>query len=183
MRDVNPPLGPPPAVNSANPPLPSDAYHGQARRTDGTYGAPRRYSLKTIVAVTTVFAGFFGLLVSAGASPPFIIFLASFFVIVGMAQAWLYGGRRPRASSTLAGAGFGLAFGILIGCLILFPPQDLFTFFAFTVLALSYTMLGMILGYLVGCLTASLFMLLTVVDEFWDEDPSATNVEEHQQQR
>ncbi|NIN09115.1 MAG: hypothetical protein GTO76_10770 [Planctomycetales bacterium] len=44
-------------------------------------------------------------------------------------------------------------------------------------------MLGMILGYLVGCLTASLFMLLTVVDEFWDEDPSATNVEEHQQQQ
>ena len=71
------------------------------RRT--VYGVPRRYDLVSLLVMSVAFATLFSLLRSLNAPVVVIAALLAFIVIVGLAQAVLFGGRAPRRASIVAG--------------------------------------------------------------------------------
>ena len=73
------------------------------------YGVPRRYDLVLLLVVSVAFATLFALLQAFGASSHIITVVLAFVVVVGIAQATLFGGRAPRRSSLIAGMLLGQA--------------------------------------------------------------------------
>lgn len=69
------------------------------------YAVPRRFDLATILAVTLAFSLLFGSLKAVSASAMSFLVISGFAVLVGLAQAFLFHGKRPRLSSILVGTG------------------------------------------------------------------------------
>ena len=123
-------------------------------------GMPRRFGVGKLMAITALFAVLFGLMKWADFHPIAFPAVGVFVGVVGVAQALLFGGKKPRLASMLAGAvlfpfvGAGtyiIVYGIegrrlaLEACL---DPGAL----------AGAGILGVIFGYLAGGLVAGLFL-------------------------
>src|SRR5438128_1559737 len=67
------------------------------------YSVPRRFDLPTIFIVTAAYSIVLGVLSAIHALPGFIAAAAVFIALVGIGQALLFRGRKPRIASVLAG--------------------------------------------------------------------------------
>ena len=122
------------------------------------YSAPRRFDLFTIMIVTAAYAVLLSGMSALRFHPIASFYVAAFITIVGVAQAVLFGGRKPRLASAIAGAAAyflgWVAFAIIeptwtIGFMIL--PALLFSAIA-----------GPPLGYLAGVLVGGVFLVADI---------------------
>ena len=74
------------------------------RGRDQHYQVPRRFGLRTVLAVTAVFALMLSIVKWTDAEPVLLIFYSSFVAVIGASQVVFE--RSPRLSSILAGALF-----------------------------------------------------------------------------
>jgi hypothetical protein len=120
------------------------------------YSAPRRFDLATIFVVTTAFALLFAG-ISALQLPPYLnLIVAAYIAIVGVSQAFLFRGLRPRTSSLLVGIAtywtFTVGYFYLLNSRI-YPTSMLGTMLA------SGLMTGAVLGYVAGALVGGVFLI------------------------
>jgi putative addiction module component (TIGR02574 family) len=121
------------------------------------YSAPRRFDLATIFVVTSAYALLFGgmalLRIPAGAS----LLVAGFITIVGIGQALLFQGLRPRTASILVGIVVYMIsmFGIFVFAsgMRMYPGVMFLTIVVYGLIG------GTVLGYLAGAVVGSVFLL------------------------
>lgn len=121
------------------------------------YSAPRRFDLSTILAVTAAYSVGLAMLRGFDTPPPVMLYFAIFITIVGVAQAMLFGGNKPRLASVLTGiviSFLGILFVPHIGRFHSATVGDLIGF-AFLV-SIS---LGPLFGYLAGGLVGGVFLV------------------------
>jgi putative addiction module component (TIGR02574 family) len=120
------------------------------------YSAPRRFDLATIFIVTVAYSLLFGGMTLLQFPPVASLAVAGFITFVGIGQAILFGGKKPRAASIIVGTViYGLS--MLVYWIILGPRM-----YAASELLVAGTLLiigGGILGYLAGACVGAVFML------------------------
>lgn len=141
------------------------------------YSAPRRFDLATIFVVTAAFSLILAAMKWMSLPPLAICFVAGFIAITGIAQAMLFGGRKPRRASAFT--------GIVMYLLFLLVPAMLYPrlnggdwYLGILVICVVY---GSILGYVAGALVGGIFL---VADAFRKRlaVPSSANKERTTQQ-
>jgi hypothetical protein len=78
-----------------------------------TYAVPRRYDLTTLFVMSLAYAILFGCIRAAGASPGVFAVVAGFITLIGVCQAVLFRGRRPRLASMIGGLLFLVGSGMV----------------------------------------------------------------------
>jgi hypothetical protein len=155
----------------------------QHPRSRGTriYSAPRRFDLATVFVVTTAYCLLFAAMGAMGASGVVTLVIAGFITLVGIGQAVLYGGQRPRKASVVVGIGLtwiGCAMPLVLsGARMIGNGMILGT----VLYAATYgSALGALLGYLAGTVVAGVFLVTDRVRQrFWPtpetqaEEPTA----------
>jgi|SRR5688572_2787923 len=120
------------------------------------YSAPRRFDLATVFIVTVAYSLLFGGMALFQFPPIVSLAVASFITFVGVSQAILFGGKKPRAASIIVGTViYGvsmLVYWIILGPRM-YPASELLI--AGTLLIIG----GGILGYLAGACVGAVFML------------------------
>jgi len=128
---------------------------------EGTVGVPRRFGLVRVLGLLVVFALGFGLLRWLNAPPSLFVGVTLSVVLIGLAQALLFGGRKPREASFWAGLFAAPAAVVLIGLFasrIDGRPRPIDPT-AVWIYAACLTVLGGPLGYAAGVLVAAVFLV------------------------
>jgi len=136
-------------------------------------GVPRRFGIGKLMAITALFAVLFGLMKWLSFYPIVFAMVGVFVAGIGAAQALLFGGRKPRQASVIAGSLLSVTFcvaGFTVDCLESGFPRGEYLFLAFMGL-LVFIVLGAGLGYLAGCLMAGLFLRDLYVREKTSDPP------------
>ncbi|HUY31544.1 MAG TPA: hypothetical protein VMV69_02100 [Pirellulales bacterium] len=134
------------------------------------YGVPRRFGIGTIMVVTAAFAGLLALLRSLGAPPIVVGILVAYVSLVGLGQAVLFRGRRPRLASIVTGAVCLVLLGVvaIAGKGIPLPGRG-FSMSAMASLLCAVIWgvpFGAMCGYLAGGVVAGVFLVMDAVDTF-----------------
>ena len=129
---------------------------GSSRRQRAV-GMPRQYGVRTMLVITTIYSVLFALLASLDAHPAAFVVPAVFLAGVGLAQMFLFRGKRPREASLLAGSCLFVA-GAATGMVLMHVAGErgdgaLLWTVVFT------PALGAALGYLVGAAIGSPFLI------------------------
>jgi hypothetical protein len=123
------------------------------------YSAPRRFDLATIFVVTAAYSLLLGSLSALRVWPVITLGIAGFISFVGIGQALLFRGRKPRLASILVGAAL-----IGLTTLAIWLYNILFISLADTLYATAvYTIFGALFGYLAGGLIGGVFLLADVL--------------------
>src|SRR5574340_1648210 len=149
----------------------SDDAGGKEVRTRAI-GVPRRFAVGTAMLIMTMYGVLFATLRTLGAQPRVCAVVALLFTGVGAAQMLLFRGRRPREASYVAGAVLCplLYVGAIQAALVLEMRRVLIegpplgeVYAAMGGLAMA----GIPIGYVAGCLTAGVFLVLDRIDRRW----------------
>lgn len=143
------------------------------RRT--VYSAPRRFDLATIFVVTSAYAILFGGFSALGAWPIVSVAIGGFVTLVGIGQAVLFRGEKPRSASSLVGVILLVItfIGIWIAIPRLYPTWVLLTMTGIAVGG------GFILGYCAGALVGGVFLAADLLrGRFWRRSPAAPQIEQ-----
>ncbi len=119
------------------------------------YAAPRRFDLATTMVVTIAYALLFGALRSMRSEPIVFVVVAGFITSVGIAQALLFGGKKPRMSSVLVGLVCSVGFDMTFGSFRLVRGLG--------GLLTSSAICGAVLGYVAGVAVGSVFLMSDVM--------------------
>jgi hypothetical protein len=124
------------------------------------YSAPRRFDLTTILVVTAGYAVLFGALKmifsSLGETSGVAITIGGFVTAVGIGQAMLFGGRRPRTASIMVGA--ALCSIIMVGFSLWSTPRGM-SGPMLPFIVVYGAIAGIIYGYLAGVLVGGVFLV------------------------
>lgn len=126
------------------------------------YGVPRRYKLSTIFVVTTVCAVVLAACRAARIPAERMVAISLFFAVVAVAQAVLFGGRRPRLASVIAGIAITSAIHFYGTLVVGWPPAHAHNLQLMSIATALF--LGVSLGYLAGGLAAGVFLVLDKLD-------------------
>ncbi len=120
-------------------------------------GFPRQYGIRTMLIITAIYGVLFAFLAWLEAHPVLFVLPAVFLAGVGLAQMFLFQGRRPREASLLAGSClfFAAAAVVVVICHLGGESGDGALLWA-VVLAPA---VGAALGYLVGVAIAGPFLV------------------------
>ncbi len=125
-------------------------------------GVPRRFGLDKLMIITAFYAVLFGLLSWLGAPPILFVAVAVFFTVVGLAQVFLYSGKKPRKASIVAGSVLCASIPVVTMVAGLWLGRGNFNVVMFitrfAVFAAVLALVGGLLGYVTGCLIASVFL-------------------------
>jgi putative addiction module component (TIGR02574 family) len=120
------------------------------------YAAPRRFDLATIFIVTVAYSLLFGGFSLLEAPPAVSLAVGGFITLVGIGQALLFGGNRPRTASLVVGTVL-YALSTIAWWLMMGPrayPTSMF------LVAATYLLIGgAMLGYLAGVMVGGVFFL------------------------
>lgn len=137
-----------------------------------TYSVPRRFSLATIMVMMAAYGVLLTGLTSLLAPPAAIGGISAFICLIAVAQAVLFGGKRPRLSSCLVGGVLGLASGIAALVALITENGGDYAYFSRglrEVLAATApfvgTAVGIGLGYIAGGLVGGIFLVMSAVDD------------------
>lgn len=123
------------------------------KRPAKVYSAPRRYDLATILMVSTVFALVFGVSRYWEIGPAVPLHIAGLSTAVALAQAILFGGKKPRLASGLVGILYMLAV-----CLYVMGWEWSQPWWK-TIFTVSVTLSGGAVGYCNGAMVGGVFLL------------------------
>lgn len=131
------------------------------------YSAPRRFDLATIFVVTTAYALLFAGLSVLKLSPIVNLMAAAFIAIVGIGQALLFRGLRPRTSSFLVGIATycTFSFGYFLLNPRIYPTSMVAIMLAYGLAA------GAIFGYAAGAFVGSVFLVANFVRRRFSRNP------------
>ncbi len=121
------------------------------------YSAPRRFDLSTILAVTAAYSVGLAMLRGFDTPPPVMLYFAIFITIVGVAQAMLFGGNKPRLASVLTGIVLSFLGMLLLPLVGSFHIGSFSEQIAFALLMSVF--LGPLFGYLAGTLVGGVFLV------------------------
>lgn len=124
------------------------------------YSAPRRFDLATIFAVTAAYSLLLGGMSALRFPPILSAYVAAFITLVGVGQAVLFGGKKPRLASYLTGMAAYFLLGV-ISFSIDRPRFDIGEMIAFVML--FAVVFGGLLGYCAGVLVGGVFLVADVV--------------------
>lgn len=131
-------------------------------------GVPRRYTLAMILGMMAVYAVLFAALRVADAHAAVFILVTVFFTGVSLGQPLLFGGRYPRAAAMWIGGALVPIEGIAaIICIAIAGGRvpSLGEFVCAAVgLSIAGIPAGVLLGYLLGCIGAGLFLLMDLYE-------------------
>jgi hypothetical protein len=136
------------------------------------YSAPRRFDLATIFVVTTAYCLLFASLSALNWPGIVSLIVGGFITLVGIGQAVLYGGTRPRKASIVVGiglCGIGSATPLLFQTGRVYPDGYLLGMFLYV--AIVGTTSGAILGYLAGTLVGGIFLITDYVRQRFSRPP------------
>ena len=132
-------------------------------------GVPRRFAVGTALIIMTMYAVLFAVMKSAEFHPVAFLIVTVFFTGVGAAQMFLFGGRRPRDASFVAGA---VLLPTILVTLIMIAwlsddrgPDGSEVIGLLLSVIVPITILGVLLGYVAGGLTAGVFLILDRIDK------------------
>jgi membrane-associated HD superfamily phosphohydrolase len=147
----------------------------QHERVAGTkiYSAPRRFDLATVFVVTTAYCLLFASL-SATTWPGYVnLIIAAFITLVGVGQAVIYRGLRPRQASIWVGivlCNLGMiVYLYLRGRMV--TPGTILGGFIYAAIG------GAILGYLAGTLVGGIFLIIDFVRRRFTPPPETIPAE------
>lgn len=126
-----------------------------------SYGAPRVFDLFTLLAVTLAFALLFALLrmaepVFPGSLPSVAVAISVFVTGIAIAQMVLFGSKKPRIASLLAGPPVWFAIGVGFN---LWSSRQWADPWVYVILLFAAVFLGLPSGYLGGAMVAGVFLL------------------------
>ncbi|MFK7736454.1 MAG: hypothetical protein AB8B50_10515 [Pirellulaceae bacterium] len=127
-------------------------YRWDRPPADDIYSVPRQFDMATVFTMFVAFSLLFSLMLALDATPGLILAFASFFVVVGAAQAVLFEGGKPREASVLSGAAWGTIL-ITLGAM---ASGVLLMSFAIVLLAPFYCAF---LGYLAGTVNGGIWLV------------------------
>ena len=139
-------------------------------------GMPKRFSIAIMMAWMALFAMVFSVLKCVAASPQIFGIVTIFMLGIGFGQMWLFGGKKPRLASVLAGtvvlsvtvAVLNLATGyfsnLAAGYFAVKVPSVLLRIISSVVLIIPCIPLGAFFGYLLGALTAGIVLTLNYLE-------------------
>lgn len=125
------------------------------------YMVPQRFGMSGILGMMTALALLFALLRQLDAHPMVYLFFGLLGPVIGIAQ--MLNNARPRVASVVAGT---ILVPLLLGTGLVWDPADP------SALAILCAMffaapLGAFLGYVVGTLAASVFLLMDKLERWW----------------
>jgi hypothetical protein len=140
-------------------------------------GVPRRYTVGALLVITTLYAIVFGLLRTVDAEPPAFVGVALYLTAIGAAQMLLFRGEKPREASILVGSAVPLLIGIFVILSVGNRGGGPGTGDPIPLLMTALPVLGAIVGYLLGCTVAGVFL---VIERFrqWQRRREAERPEE-----
>ena len=121
-------------------------------KTPTIYSVPRRFDLATLFVVSFAFALLFGACRFFEMRTEVVLVLSGFFALIGVSQAVLFQGKRPRLASLVAGGLINVSLDTLFR--LYFYQESPYIAELFFI-----TIFGAILGYVAGCLVGTIFML------------------------
>lgn len=86
---------------------PQDAANKASPPRDKIYSVPKRYDLASMFSISVAYAMLFALMRALGSPPALIFLVGGFFTVVGVSQALLFNGDRPREASIISGTVYG----------------------------------------------------------------------------
>ena len=121
------------------------------------YSVPRRFDLATVLVVTAAYSLLFGGFAALKAHPLLTTAVATFVTFVGIGQALLFGGLKPRLASIAVGFSlFELAFAVTYA--LTSPSLGSYVW----ILIAIYAFYGSIFGYVVGTIVGGVFLVADV---------------------
>lgn len=116
------------------------------------YSVPRRYDLATLFAVSVAYAVLFAFLRWTHWPVAMFILVAAFITSVGIAQALLFGGKRPRRASVLMGVLWWIGIVIYAAFAARVRGPD-------AILGVCAAWLFLLFGYIAGTLVGGVFLV------------------------
>ena len=139
---------------------PEDASPTSRRRAgfDVTkvYSVPRRFDLATLFVVTVAFALLFTLMRVLRWPMEVVLVVVALLVVVGLAQALLFKGKRPRLASRIAGTVFCT---LATFAVLYFEPNSDEKVLAIVLAAVFAGFWGILVGYIAGLAVAGVFLI------------------------
>jgi hypothetical protein len=124
------------------------------------YSAPKRFDLSTIFAITTGYAVLFGVIRyfvgEADYAAGIALMVGVFVTLVGIGQALLFDGRRPRTASILVGV---VVTSLAMVAMMLWSNSLRMPGILFPVLLFNGVMAGIVYGYLGGVAVGGVFLV------------------------
>jgi hypothetical protein len=123
------------------------------------YSAPRRFDLATIFVVMSAYAVLFAVMAALKLPPAVSMMTAGFIAVVGVGQALLFRGLKPRTASLLVGAAIYCiaTLGYYVFYPRMYPASAL-------ILMLVYGLFsGGVIGYVAGTLVGGVFLVADFV--------------------
>jgi putative addiction module component (TIGR02574 family) len=124
------------------------------------YSAPRRFDLSMIFVVTSVYAVLLAGMSALQFPPAASLAVAGFITFVGIGQAMLFGGRRPRTASLVVGA---VLYAVPMLIIWLMSGPRIYPGALILLSGTSAIIGGAILGYLAGVMVGGVFLLADIV--------------------
>ena len=119
---------------------------------------PRQFSIGNMLAVTTLYAVLFGVLRWLETPPRVFVEITLLFTIVGLAQAFLYQGKRRHTASMIGGACFCVGAWVFDLIAVAWAKTPLLVVAPFDPIEGAF--FGAIFGYLCGALVSGGFLVL-----------------------
>jgi putative addiction module component (TIGR02574 family) len=120
------------------------------------FAAPRRFDLFTIFVITIAFSILFAGMRLLPLPPVASAIVGGYFALIGLGQAFLFRGNRPRTASLLVGGLYYVLVSYVLWQLSgprAYPTSDV------VVTAIFLLIFGAVLGFVAGALVGSVFML------------------------
>jgi putative addiction module component (TIGR02574 family) len=120
------------------------------------FAAPRRFDLSTIFVITIAFSLLFASMRLLPFPPVVSAIVGGYFALIGLGQAFLFRGNRPRTASMLMGGTYYVLVSYVLWQLSgprAYATSDIL------VIAIFHLIFGAVLGFVAGTLVGSVFML------------------------
>ena len=120
-----------------------------------------RFGIGSLLIITALYAVLFGILRAFEASPLDFVLISMFLAVVGLGQAFLFEGQRPRGASMIVGAGFFVGLFMIHWVLFGIESARHSRYCPFDPVAGAFG--GAIFGYIAGQLITGIFLVIDML--------------------
>lgn len=142
-------------------------YRWDREPAEDIYSVPKRFDLASMFSISVAFAMLFSIMRALDCSPLLISIFGIYFAAVGIAQAVLFNGDKPREASVIAGG--------ILGCVsvIIIAISEGAPLGAAISMAICSAVWAPVAGYLVGTINGGIWLITDYLRQ-WLERRSAT---------